>query len=57
MAEAREKRKAGETQTRQSWEKRGETVGGELATLSLTAVGPLDNPGILSEINLSTWSC
>lgn len=29
----------------------------ELATLLLTAVGPLDNPGILSEINLSTWSC
>lgn len=27
-AEAREKRKAGETQTRQSGEKRGETVGG-----------------------------
>lgn len=51
MAEAREKRKAGETQARQ-WE-----GAEELATLSLTAVGPLDNPGILSEINLSTWSC
>lgn len=29
----------------------------ELAKLSLTAMGPLDNPGILSEINLSSWSC
>lgn len=29
----------------------------ELAKLSLTAIGPLDNPGILSEINLSSWSC
>ena len=26
----------------------------ELAKLSLTAMGPLDNPGILSEINLSS---
>ena len=28
-----------------------------MAKLSLTAMGPLDNPGILSEINLSSWSC
>lgn len=29
----------------------------ELAKLSLTAAGPLDNSGILSEINLSSRSC
>lgn len=54
-------RKAGETETRQSRERRGEakqTEGAEeLAKLSLTAMGPPDNPGILSEINLSSWSC
>lgn len=42
---------AGRSQARQS-----EGVE-ELATLSLTAVGPPDNPGILSEINLSARSC
>lgn len=56
------KRKAGETETRQSGRRRerlGESDGRveELAKLSLTAMGPLDNPGILSEINLSPWSC
>lgn len=30
---------------------------GELEKLLLTAMGPLDNPGILSEINLSSWGC
>lgn len=54
-----EKRKAGETRQNREREDRGETEGGveELAKLSLTAMGPLDNPGILSEINLSSWSC
>ena len=58
-------RKACETQTRQSGERergeRGEARqregAEELAKLSLTAMGPPDNPGILSEINLSSWSC
>lgn len=57
------KRKSGETEKRQSAEKRGRgearpTEGvDELAKLSLTAMGPLDNPRISSEINLSSWSC
>lgn len=56
-------RKRGGTKARQSSEKeeRGkakQTEGvEELAKLSLTAMGPLDNPGILSEINLSSFSC
>lgn len=57
------KRKVGETGMRHSAEKGGRgkatpTEGVDTrAKLSLTAVGPLDNPGILSEINLSSWSC
>lgn len=31
-------------------------VAEELGKLPLTALGPLDNPEILSEINLSSWS-
>lgn len=54
--EMEKRKKAGETQTRRSWEK---PSGGaeELAALSLTAAGPLHNPGISSEINLSARSC
>lgn len=62
--ESEENRKASEKETRQ----RGQKGGGEarrdsgkgveeLVKLLLTAMGPLNNPGILSEINLSSWSC
>lgn len=59
----RERERRVRQETRQSGEKGGrgkarQTDGvEELAKLSLTAMGPLDNPGILSEINLSPWSC
>lgn len=57
-----EEEKGGETERRDRERKRAraretDRGGGELAKLLLTAMGPPDNPGILSEINLSTWGC
>lgn len=57
-AEGEEKGRGDTDETERGEARRDSRRGAEeLATLSLTAEGPLDNPGILSEINLSTRSC
>lgn len=57
----REEKKEPKTRQRaERGERRGETGEGggrNWEKLPLTAMGPLNNPGILSEINLSSWSC
>lgn len=53
------KRIAGEAETRKGGRGKARPREGVEAPAKhpLTATQPLDNPGILSEINLSSWSC
>lgn len=57
--EGKGKSKTGEREMRATGRSKARQMEGveELEKLSVTATGPLDNPGILSEINLSTRSC